>query len=82
MYTDTMHPEVLISRPISPLSTVRIDCSRSPESAMNGVLQWISAFPEHAHLHIVLPSLRGQPAHRQALGNLQRLGCRVTAKIA
>ncbi|MDO8469011.1 MAG: hypothetical protein Q7S29_04610 [Candidatus Peribacter sp.] len=76
-----MQPEVLIQRPSSALSAVRIDCSRSPDTALVGVLEWISAFPNRSDLHIVLPSLRGQPAHRQALSSLQRLGCRVTCKI-
>ncbi|MDD5739723.1 MAG: hypothetical protein PHO20_03070, partial [Candidatus Peribacteraceae bacterium] len=67
-------------RPTSALSTIRTYCSRSPETALTGVLEWVSAFPNCSDLHIVLPSLRGQPSHRQALLSLQRLGCRVTSK--
>ncbi|MDD5041950.1 MAG: hypothetical protein PHX87_06070 [Candidatus Peribacteraceae bacterium] len=76
-----MQSETLISRPTSALSAVRIDCSRSTDLALIDVLEWISSFPNRSDLHIVLPSLRGQPAHRQALSSLQRLGCRVTCKI-
>ncbi|MFH0851910.1 MAG: hypothetical protein V1876_04145 [Candidatus Peregrinibacteria bacterium] len=77
-----MHPEVLLDRPFSPLSVVRIDCSQSPKSALTGVLQWVSACPERSGLHVVLPSVRGQPAVRSARLGLQRLGCRVTSKIS
>ncbi|ALM09829.1 MAG TPA: hypothetical protein DEB30_02215 [Candidatus Peribacter riflensis] len=76
-----MHPEVLTDRPISALSAVRIDCSKSPETALTAVLDWISTCPDRAQMHVILPSLRGQAAHRQALSGLQRLGCRVTCKI-
>ncbi|OIO53675.1 hypothetical protein AUJ46_04355 [Candidatus Peregrinibacteria bacterium CG1_02_54_53] len=76
-----MHPEVLNNRPTSPLSVVRIDCSQSPKSALTGVLQWVSACPERGDLHIVLPSVRGQPAVRSALLSLQQLGCRVTLRV-
>lgn len=75
-----MHTEVLVPRPLSALSTVRIDCSKSPEAALTSILEWVSAYPERTDLHIVLPSIRGVPAHRRALSRLQRLGCRVTLK--
>ncbi|MDD5103348.1 MAG: hypothetical protein PHX93_03025 [Candidatus Peribacteraceae bacterium] len=77
-----MHSEMLIQRPTSPLAVVRIDCSQSPQSALTGVLQWVSACPDRGDLHIVLPAVRGQPAVRSALLGLQQLGCRVTAKIS
>jgi hypothetical protein len=76
-----MQTEMLMGRPKSPPRALTIDCSRSPETALQSVLTWVSGLPERHSIHVILPQMRGQAMHRQALSSLMILGCRVTSKI-
>jgi hypothetical protein len=57
---------------------VVIDWSKTPETDINTMIEWIRTYPRRKDVHVYLGAQRHKPQGRQLQNALQALGCTVT----